>query len=185
MNDIDTSADVMTDNPNNATLPLRMEDWWIMPEQLVNSMTDSVVHEQADNESTQYLVKVPSVRAIPKASVRFTLDGDVKTLLQQWECIVIETDQETVKVEMFDLTDETNPVEYAEIYWSEFNDYDKPLIEEGAVFYWSIGFIKKTWGQVRRFSETRLRRMPVIGKSKRKEIASKVERLNGICKPNE
>ena len=104
----------------------------------------------------------------------------MKTLLQQWECVVISTDEETVHCEMHDLTDEDNSVEFAELLWSEFNDYDKPLLVEGAVFYWSIGHLRKQSGQVRRFSETRLRRMPKLSVAKRREISRKAELLNGL-----
>ncbi|WP_404309158.1 hypothetical protein [Neorhodopirellula lusitana] len=81
---------------------------------------------------------------------------------------------------MHDLTNEDNSLEYAELFWSEFNEYEKPLLQEGAVFYWSIGQLRKESGQVQRFWETRLRRMPKLSRSKQLEISRKVDGINGL-----
>ncbi len=103
-------------------------------------------------------------------------------LLQQWECVVLNVNSETVECEMHDLTNESLAVEFAEIYLDEFHRFDQPRLEEGAVFYWSIGRETSATGQVRRYSELRLRRMPELSKQQKKEISRRAENLSNILK---
>ena len=81
-------------------------------------------------------------------------------LLQQWECIVSRVTDDCVECELHDLTDESLPVEQAEVYLDEFNHFDRALLQEGAVFYWSFCRETSVTGHVRRYSELRVRRMP-------------------------
>lgn len=160
------------------------DDWWFSKsdETIDVDATDSLSPEIIGSLGTLADSAIKKIKAIRKDSVGVKLGGDKKVLLQQWECVVLDSDAEAVHCEMYDLTNESNPTEYAEVLWSEFNEYDKPLLTEGAVFYWSIGHLRRETGQVRRFSETRLRRMPKLSKSQKREISRKVERLNGLLK---
>jgi hypothetical protein len=106
-------------------------------------------------------------------------DSRVK-LLQQWECIVFCVHHGYVECEMHDLTDESKPVEQAELYLEEFSHYDRPLLQEGAVFYWSIGHETQRTGQVRRYSELRVRRMPPLGRLRKREISREAERISEV-----
>lgn len=178
---METQADLMIDEADLATDPPLRDDWWISSFDDLSLCLDTDIKNRNDSHSTHGNLVSKKLRAIRKDSVRASLRGEVKTLLQQWECIVLKTDDKTVHCEMHDLTDETKPIEYAELFWSEFNDYDKPFLDEGAVFYWSIGYLKKTTGQVRKFSETRLRRTPKLAESTKREISRKVKLLNDIC----
>jgi hypothetical protein len=74
-------------------------------------------------------------------------------LLQRFECIVIEVREDCVDVEMYDLTNPSNPIEFASIYLSKFDANDVKLLCEGAVFYWNIGNETKDSGQIIRYSE--------------------------------
>ena len=85
-----------------------------------------------------------------------------------------------VKCELHDLTDESNPSEYAEVYVEQFNTYDVPFLVEGAVFYWSVGYLRKSNGQIRNVSEFIVRRIPKLTRSKRSEIALKVASIRGF-----
>lgn len=164
----------------SSTDRLRRDDWWIAKTETLASQDDTETEVVADESRTAFEETTKKIRAIHRDSVNVSLEGDTKRLLQQWECVVLSTDDETVHCEMHDLTDESNPIEYAELLWSEFNDYDKPLLHEGAVFYWSIGHLRKKSGQVQRFSETRVRRMTKLSRSKQLEISRKVQTLNGL-----
>ncbi len=166
------------------TVRIDQDDWWfsMTDDTTVVEATDSQFLERIESQGTLVDSAVKKMRTIHKDSVGVKLGGDKKVLLQLWECVVLNADAAAVYCEMHDLTNEQNPIEYAEVLWSEFNEYDKPLLTEGAVFYWSIGHLRRETGQVRRFSETRLRRMPKLSKVKMKEISRKVERLSGICK---
>ena len=182
MIEIETHAHLKIEETDFATKPLQIDDWWISTTDKSPSTGDTNLRKSNEEEVVnKHFERVyRKVSAVRKDSMRVTLQGEVKTLLQQWECVVLGTDSETVHCEMHDLTDEANPIEFAELLWSEFNEYDVPLLQEGAVFYWSIGHLRKQSGQVRRFSETRLRRMPKLGAAKRREIARKVEILDGL-----
>ncbi len=170
------------------TESLQRDDWWIstFDHSPLHADTDSSHHLKSESTvtgeepGTSIKTVTKKVNAIQKESTRLSLHGDKKTLLQQWECVVLGTDVETVHCEMRDLSDENMPVEYAELFWGEFNEYDKPLLEEGAVFYWSIGQLRRESGQVLRFSEIWLRRMPKLGRAARQEIASKVKAFDGL-----
>lgn len=99
-------------------------------------------------------------------------------LLQQWECVVVRVYDDIVECELHDLTNESQPVEIAEVYLEEFNVFDRDLLQEGAVFYWSIGHETSEVGQVRRYSELRVRRMPALSKLRKQDIAIRAERLS-------
>jgi hypothetical protein len=101
-------------------------------------------------------------------------------LLQQWECVVSQVHDDCVECEMHDLTDESKPVECAEIYLDEFNEFDRALLCEGTVFYWSIGHETKRTGQVRRYSELRVRRMPPLTNLKKREIGERAKQLSEL-----
>lgn len=164
----------------SSTDRLDPDDWWITKAETRLDQDDTDTEVVADEARTSFEATTKKIRAIHRDSVNLSLEGHIKRLLQQWECVVLDTDDETVHCEMHDLTDESNPIEYAELLWSEFNDYDRPLLQEGTVFYWSIGHLRKESGQVQRFSETRVRRMPKLSRSKQLEISRKVQTLNGL-----
>jgi hypothetical protein len=48
------------------------------------------------------------------------------------------------------------------------------------VFYWSIGHRVSEVGQVRRYSELRVRRMPPLSRLRKGEIARKAEQLSKL-----
>ncbi len=113
-------------------------------------------------------------------AIRFP-DRKIK-LLQQWECIVLGVREGYVDCEMHDLTDESQPVEYAEILVDEFHEYDRPLLAEGAVFYWSVGRETNKVGTIRRYSDLRLRRIPPLSKLKQRELAAEAGQLSELLK---
>lgn len=121
---------------------------------------------------------------IRKDSFGIRFPRDRIKLLQQWECVVSEVHADCVECEMHDLTDESKPVECAEIYLDEFNEFDRALLCEGTVFYWSIGHETKRTGQVRRYSDLRVRRMPALTNLKKREIGERVRQLSELLDAN-
>jgi hypothetical protein len=119
-------------------------------------------------------------RPVRKDKLRIRLSDRGIKLLQQWECIVLDVREDCVECEMHDLTDDTRSVEFAEIYLDEFNRFDRPLLAEGTVFYWSIGREESTSGTIRRYSELRVRRMPPLSKLRTLEIAQEADRLREL-----
>jgi hypothetical protein len=175
-----TSSRLIDTEESHATRRLRKSDWWYLKSSASRADESTDVAEDEQLSSTQIDKSDKTVRPVRKNSVGITLDGDRKVLLQQWECVVLQCKKDVVCCELHDLTNESNPLEYAEVLLDEFNDYDVPLLLEGAVFYWSIGHLRRVNGQVKRFSEIRLRRMPKISKAQQNVIARKVKQLSGI-----
>jgi hypothetical protein len=79
-------------------------------------------------------------------------------LLQQWEALVTEVTDDAEWAEIIDLTDPSNAAEVVEIPFAEFAVSDRPLLQPGSVFYWSIGYETSPGGTIRRVSEIRVRR---------------------------
>lgn len=121
---------------------------------------------------------------IRKDSFGIRFPRDRIKLLQQWECVVSQVHDDCVECEMHDLTDESKPIECAEIYLEEFNEFDRALLCEGTVFYWSIGHETKRTGQVRRYSELRVRRMPPLTNLKKREIGERAKQLSELLEEN-
>ena len=84
---------------------------------------------------------------------------------------------------MHDLTCDSSDTEYAEIFLYQFNAYDIPFLTEGAVFYWSLGYLRRPTGQILNLSEFILRRNQTLTRKQRADISQKVEKLRGLL-PN-
>ena len=80
--------------------------------------------------------------------------------LQTWEGTVLEVREDAMIVRLIDLTAE-GPDEEAEIPLARVPRTELDLVEEGAVFYWSIGLHERSEGQRTRASRIRFRRSPV------------------------
>lgn len=87
------------------------------------------------------------------------------TVLKQWEGIVewVE-DRSWFRARLTDLKSESGSRQQVEIDFEDVAPDDRPLIQEGAVFYWDIGRKKTRYGSVENFSEIRFRRMPAWSK---------------------
>lgn len=163
------------------TRRLRKADWWYIHSLPNNGdFTTSSEEDAGQSRGTEFVTSRRTVRPVRKDSIGVKLGGERKVLLQQWECVVLRRERDVVCCELHDLTDESNPGEYAEIYVQQFNAYDIPLLVEGSVFYWSLGYLQRVKGQVVNFSEFIIRRMPKLSRSQTGEIAVKVAKLRGL-----
>jgi hypothetical protein len=180
---LETSSRVSDDAATLQTRAVSSDDW-LLPkvetEQLRMGETTSCGLDS--RSSSRYSTTMPiDGRKVSepirrdKLVVRFPRDR-VK-LLQQWECVILSVHDDCVECEMHDLTDDTQPVEWAEVFLDQFNHYDRTLLREGAVFYWSIGHETKKTGQVRRYSDIRVRRMPPLSALTRREIKLRAGKL--------
>lgn len=120
------------------------------------------------------------VRTIDKHASSIDIGGSLKILDQQWECVVVGRDDETVHCQLHDCTQPDNEAQYAEVFLEEFSEYDRPRLTEGSVFYWSIGRIRKEHGQIVKFSELRLRPTPRISQAAKRRILERARKLNGV-----
>jgi hypothetical protein len=117
---------------------------------------------------------------IRKDKLAIAFPSRINTLLHQWECTIIKECADTVECEMHDLTEPGRTVEYGEVFLNAFNHFDRHLLREGAVFYWSVGQETNDVGQVRTFSQLRVRRMPPLTSLQSREIMSRAERLSEL-----
>lgn len=116
--------------------------------------------EDCPQESTSQLQKTrqdiaPLIRLAPLRAPRRRFD-----IVLQWEGVVREIEGDSVRAELLDLTDPSAAMEIMEIPLAEIPVGDQPLLKEGSVFYWSIGYETSPGGQIRRVSEIRVRRTP-------------------------
>jgi len=100
---------------------------------------------------------VPELVAVPE-TVR---SGDRFRLLQKFEAVVVERLEDSF-IARFSDPSRDGIEEEAEIAFDEISESDLPLVQPGAVFYWSIGYEKKSFGQVSRVSLIRFRRLPPL-----------------------
>jgi hypothetical protein len=87
------------------------------------------------------------------------LSDDRFQVLQKWEGTVLEVEGGVLFARLKDLTQD-NPHEEVEIELEEVLSDDRSLVQPGASFYWSIGYLHKSHGQRLRASEIRFRRIP-------------------------
>jgi hypothetical protein len=181
-----TSSQVDDQDARVQTRGTREEDWVlpeIEPEQWNQGQipTGGVDTRLSNKSSTTIPADGRKVwEPIRRDSGIIRFSGDRVKLLQQWECVILSLHDDVVECEMHDLTDELKPVEHAEVYLEEFNLFDRKLLREGAVFYWSVGHETKRTGQVRRYSELRVRRMPPLSNLKKREIRERAKRLSDL-----
>ena len=121
--------------------------------------SDATLPEQETYETLKS--EVPNVVAIPKIS-------DVSKAhisfyaLQEWEGYVLSMDETTFTAELIDKTHPVkNPANERAVFdLNEVNYSDRALLEEGAVFRWSIGYQTLQSGTKQRISQIIFRRMP-------------------------
>ncbi len=116
----------------------------------------SAEREEEDREAdAPQLVVRPAPRPAAWRSVSRTFE-----LLQQWEGTVLTVEDGEFTARLADLTVLNNPLEEATFSVRDVSPCDRPLLESGAVFYWSIGYEITEYGMHRRVSTIRFRRLP-------------------------
>lgn len=98
---------------------------------------------------------VPELVVLPRA----TRSPDQFRLLQKFEAVVVERFEDSF-IARFSDPSRDGIEEEAEIAFDEISESDLPLVQPGAVFYWNIGYERKSFGQVSRVSLIRFRRLP-------------------------
>lgn len=98
--------------------------------------------------------------------------------MQRWEGHVIDVGHDTFRARLVPIIGEGSDQE-AEIYTQEVAADDRSLIELGAVFYWSIGYLDKPSGRLRA-SIIRFRRLPVWSKRELENADAKADKLRGL-----
>ncbi len=76
-----------------------------------------------------------------------------RVVLQEWECVVEEFDEELVWCRLYDLTEPDHCIEMAEIWISKIPKNIAEDLDEGLVFYWQVGHQQDDKGQIRNFND--------------------------------
>ncbi len=85
--------------------------------------------------------------------------GIYQQSVQKWKCVVTDITQQNFRAKLEDLSQEVNTTyEVAEFDFEEVSPSDLPLLNLGAVFYWSIGYEMKN-GQLTKRSSIRFQRL--------------------------
>ncbi|MBN1875906.1 MAG: hypothetical protein JXA33_16910 [Anaerolineae bacterium] len=113
--------------------------------------------DRFNGESNLLDMYVPQMLLVPPLLAPARESFDVK---QKWEGYVLEVGKETFLARLVPLIGEDADLE-AEIYLEEIDREDRELVTPGAVFYWSIGYLKKPSGTYRT-SLIRFRRLPSL-----------------------
>lgn len=104
-----------------------------------------------------------------------SLDDNFETL-QKWIGAVKSMDEDTIYAELID--PRTKEECLAEIPLKEISLIDRPLLAEGAVFYWNIGYHHDACGQITRESIIKFRRLAPITDDRLKKIEENVQKLS-------
>lgn len=100
---------------------------------------------------------------------------------QQFEGVVTEVLADSFVAKLHDLTDQSRPLEFAEIPLDEISSDDRPLMMVGAVFYWCIGHQITPGNQISRRSDIRLRRTRTWSKKMIQDAQKEAEILFEQC----
>jgi len=112
------------------------------------------------------------------ASSAFPSVSDTFRALQKWEGYVIDVYEDTFLARLIPIRGEGSD-QNAEIYIEEVEPADRALIEPGAVFYWSIGYLDRPSGR-HRDSFIRFRRLPAWSQSELEAVRREAKRLKEL-----
>jgi len=98
--------------------------------------------------------------------------------IQKWEGHVIDVGQDTFRATIVPTAGEGTDLE-AEIYLEEVEREDRKLIEPGAIFYWSIGYLDKPSGR-QNVSVIRFRRFAAWTRHEIREALAEADRLQAL-----
>jgi hypothetical protein len=130
-----------------------------------------------DNATQPFLVKEEdTVRGDALVRLPILRQSDWKArVLQRWTGRVEFVGAETFTAVITDTLDSTKPLEEVELSTGEVSPSDLPLLTEGSLFYWTIGYRDSPGGQRGRISELRFARRAPLDKE---ALAQAIERAN-------
>lgn len=113
------------------------------------------------------LIRLPSIRS-SKQKV---------TVLQRWTGRVVRVMSDHFLAVLDDKTNPQNPLEEVELDVQEISKSDRPLLVEGACFYWAIGYRDNTLsGQRERISALRFARQPLLSQADEDRILEEADK---------
>lgn len=115
-------------------------------------------------------------------TVQRALGPEKFRVLQQFEGTVQKVNEECVLAVLRDWPGNSDTEEYAEIELEEFSPVDRPRLEPGSVFYWTIGYRTDRYGTQTRVSEFRLRRARPLTDAERQRAQRDATALSSLMK---
>lgn len=101
-------------------------------------------------------------------------------LRQQWEGVVTNVEGDEFSVVLRDLVDPAAPEFDAVLPMEEVSQDDIPLLKNGAILYWTIGYERTRTGQLKRVSNVRLRRLPAWSKADIQRVENRARELDEL-----
>lgn len=98
--------------------------------------------------------------------------------LQKWEGHVLEVTDDSFLARLVTIEGE-GPAQEVEIPLEELEQEDRKLVEPGAVFYWSIGYLDRPSGRLRA-SQIRFRRLPAWSSRELARARIEAKELGGL-----
>lgn len=149
---------------------------------------DTVIGMQDEMDAKTFMSSSgpPTFSANSIFSARFKLpvtEFDARTVIrpiavvQQWEGIVMSVGDDDFTARLYDITDPTNPVEEADFLVEDLNPYNLPLLKEGAIFRWIIGYRGGKTSTRSRVSQLTFRRLPAWTKRDLADADQKAKEL--------
>ena len=163
-------------NPRFAgpTFPLRdsylVSEPWIETSSIYAPNKDAPEIPSSQNDATP----APVVRIL-------SVDVSKQTIgvraLQRWTGRVERVVGDRFVAVISDVTNPTNPAEEVELDIEEVSAADRPLIAEGAIFYWAIVYRDTKSGQRERIATIRLARQPKLRPEDVQEIFDEADEM--------
>ena len=101
---------------------------------------------------------------------------------QQWEGVVTSIGVDEFSVVLRDILRVDTPEYEALLPTEEISEDDLPLLKEGAVLYWTIGYKQNRTGTRERVSAIRLRRLPAWSRADIERVRKEAHELDELFK---
>jgi len=98
--------------------------------------------------------------------------------IQKWEGYVLDVGRDIFRARLVSIVGE-GPDQEAEIYLEEVDPDDQELVQPGAVFYWTIGYLDRPSGRLRG-SILRFRRLPALSEPELETARREAEKLESL-----
>ena len=140
-----------------------------LPSEKAGPSVDQITLQSQDqvNPRQDAFVRLPDLRLSPLKVI----------VLQRWIGRVVSVHDEKFVAITTDATNPRNPPEEVEFDLTEVSEGDLPLVAEGAMFYWSIGYRDSPGGQRERVSSLRFVRSPRLSEPMVSRIFERADRM--------
>jgi hypothetical protein len=171
-------AQPVGDGPDSLSAPaISRPTWEVVPGFALNDAY--VSWERPEARSAPVAVTAPAL-VLPtpyELEARQLRALEVLTPLQEWEGVVLEVSVEGFLARISDASGDHEDEE-VELSSEEVSEIDRPLVEPGAIFYWTIGYRQRLpIGTRERVSRLRFRRLPAWTKRELEEARDRAAEL--------